>query len=604
MPVATIELPDGRIADIEIPEGMEGQELQVEVQSMYERGEFGDPSAQTGQGGQMPANQDDGFSFDPQQYRQQLRSDILGELPGRALDVVGEAAAGANRTLLWVPNTAVKAINMLPGVEIPTAENMPGFGGNFMEPGMARDMVRAGGEVALPGAMGLKAVQGRNVGSVGGAVSELLGLGRATPVPGSVQATQEVIERVPAGQRVAKLDTPPEEAFAGAVSPKDLAVRRGRGDVAAAGFKMDDMGRTVPDPVQQRAIKQGLDKGVVAQVASASPADKKKVGEMLDIVEAGMNNKTVGDFNLPRAVLGDSMQSRWSVIKDANQAAGKAVNRESKALKDIPFDGQGFTEGPITNFLRTLQDDLDVSFAEGLKPVFTRSVLRGSKGSQKAIRDILDDLKTTPADSMYDAHNLKKFLDTMVDTYGQSVATSPKKAVTKTVQNAIKALRHDVNEFVRSKSPAYADANKIYSETIDVLNDADRLVGRNNPVDPKSLARTARKAVSNYQTGDQVMKLINDMDDLAVKYGAELTDDVKTQVSLVQTIEKLFPSARPPASFSSEIEKAVGPMMNAATGNKAGLIGDGMRAIGKKLGKSDDARLQEMIKVLRELSSE
>lgn len=40
MPIAEVELPDGRVAEVEIPEGMTEQQAQAQIQSMFEQGAF------------------------------------------------------------------------------------------------------------------------------------------------------------------------------------------------------------------------------------------------------------------------------------------------------------------------------------------------------------------------------------------------------------------------------------------------------------------------------------------------------------------------------------------------------------------------------------
>lgn len=507
-----------------------------------------------------------------------------------ALDVAGEFAAGANRTLMWVPDTVVKAINQIPGVDIPTPSEMiesvsgymPGEGG-FMEPGTARNAVAAAGEVLAPGAMGMYPVQ-RNLASLPQAAAEFAGLGTAK-APASIPIIDAGLDK--AAQRNVS---------------RDLAVKTAKGDVAGAGFKLDPDGNVVRDAAQELALKKGLSRGVVAQVAQAGKADKSKVNQMLDIVDAGLKNKTVGDFNLPRQVLGDSMYSRYSVVEEVNERAARAVGREAQALKDIPFDAGAFTDGPIRSFLEDLRG-LDVVVSPTGKLDFSRSAFRGSPGAQKVIRKTVKDLFKTQAESLYDVHTLKQFIDDMVEEYGKSSGGLSGRA-----DRVVKRFRHNLNEFMRQRSTAYAEANDIFSETIDILNEADRLVGRNNAVDPRSLARTARKAVSNYATGDQVMDLLVDLDDVAKKYGADFADDLKTQVSVVQTIEQLFPTARPPASFAGDISKTLDYAKRSMTGGKAGAamaaVDATVDAAKKKLGKGEDERLAEMVKIIRGLAED
>ena len=145
-------------------------------------------------------------------------------------------------------------------------------------------------------------------------------------------------------------------------------------------------------------------------------------------------------------------------------------------------------------------------------------------------------------------------------------------------------------------------ANDAFSETIDVLNEVEKLVGRQNNPSPTSLARSARSALSNAQKSERTLEMLNSLDELAAKHGTEFPDDIKTQMSVVQTIEKLFPSAKPPASFGGEIDKSLSAARRAAGQDIHATVIDSAMGLAKKaFGKTDAKRQDEMLAALREL---
>jgi len=130
-------------------------------------------------------------------------------------DVVSELAAGANRGFMDLAdffgpgsiNAAARLSNQYLGTDfgqLPTfgetfREYAPGAEGGFMEPGTAREAVRAAGEVFGPGAAATVPVVGRNIAKVPGALAELTGMGYGAPgtTAARVAATQGVPMREP-----------------------------------------------------------------------------------------------------------------------------------------------------------------------------------------------------------------------------------------------------------------------------------------------------------------------------------------------------------------------------------------------------------------------
>lgn len=526
------------------------------------------------------------------------------------LDVLGEAAAGANRTMLYIPDTILKAANMIPGINVPTISEgvemvtgyKPGEGG-YMDEGLAKQAVEAAGEVFIPGAMASKVVQGRNLASAPGAVSEFLGFGSAAPVTGAVaDATEQVRHRLPAGERPKRLPAPPEEKFIQLHGKPDrtLSLRRNSGDVAAAGYKMGPDGSPVKDAAQQRALKAGIDEGIVAQVASGSPADKQRMGQALDILEQGRKNKTFADFNHPRLALGDTLMDRYTFVRDVNKRAGEKLKVAKDRMKTTPADVGVLTEindGPARNFLSSLADSGVTVDREG-QIFFGRSEFRNNKEAQDIIAGMVEMMRS-PDDfrTAYDLHVLKSTIDDMVN-YGQSVKGLKGKAI-----NYMKSLRHDVGQILNKAYPDYGEANQIYSETIEVLNEIDDLVGKKNDISDKALARIARQSLSNAQRSERVGDMLLNVDEVAKRHGAEFGDDVQRQTSFVQSLEKMF-NVSPPASIKGEFDKSlrnVEDTLRATQGDSSSAIGLATKGLKKAFGKTEAQRQQELLDALRGL---
>lgn len=549
------------------------------------------------------------------------------------LDVAGEAAAGANRGLLYLPDLAVRGLEALG--QLATGSNLheavdtikdpdrgltgavgrvtghrPGEG-NFMEAdgpnilgmGTPRQAVQAAGEVLLAGAPALHQVPARNLAKSADAAAEFLGFGSATGAPARVSGQQiaEQLGDVPTQGIPSTIDDATRAVAEPQVSPKlsrELALKRRTGDVDTAGFKLDDAGRVVPDPLQQQALRVGLDEGIVAQVSNSSDRDKGQISKMLEVVRKGMKNKTYADHNLPRQVLGDSLYQRFQAVRAANKNAGARVGAIVKRLGGSRLNADAFADGPVASFKAALEE-AGVTFSANNTPDFSRSRFRGSPAARKAIMKTVKELKESTPNTLADVHSLKIFIDDMIDEAGRS-----NKAPSKAAQNIILGLRKDSNDFIRQYGPTeYSEANDLFSETIDLLDTAGDLIGRKNNPSPEGLARAARSALSNAQKSERTMSFIEDLERVSTNLGIDFGDDLKTQLSVVQTIEKLFPSAKPPASFGGEISKALDAGRRVATQGSGQTAADVAVGLGKKVfGKSDAERQAELLKVMQELT--
>lgn len=514
-----------------------------------------------------------------------------------AFDVISELAAASNRGVTEFvdflgPDTVNAVLNLAGSdIRVPTltgALEGTGIQGGFMEPGTARDVVRTAG-TAIPAAAGFKQVRGRDLTRAGDALAELLGIGSAVtaPVRAAAVTASDVVQDA----------LPPSTARRAA----ELPLLRRSGDVAAAGFKLDDAGRVVKDKVQQAALKAGIDEGAVAMIAASNKATKSRMKDMIDVLEGGRKNLEFRNFNPPQRVVGQAINDRLSVIQRANKIAGRNIDKAANSLKGKPID----VSPAVNQFLDDLAGEgIGVNLKTGTLD-FSDSTIEGLREPQNIIKTVFKRLYNTkdPSRDAFKVHLAKKFIDEQV-SYGKSQA-----GLSGRMENLIKGLRHNLDGILDTQFPAYDRVNTTYKETRDVIDEVQSLAGRKvdltgDKVD-KALGTMSRKVLSNYNTGTAMESLFESMDGVAKRYStpldASIDDDLKKLVSMEAEIRRMFPSAVKPNTFQGEIGAEVARgAVDLATGNKAGLLGrlgDAADVVGSLFTKSDD----EKLKVLREL---
>ena len=536
---------------------------------------------------------------------QPVTEDQSGEsLPQQALDVLGELAASANRSVTEFldfigPDTA-NAILRLSGsdVQVPTltgALEKTGIQGGFMQPGIARDAVRAGGQ--LISAAGAMAPVGRNAAKAGSAVADFLGIGASkTPLP---------VDGIVRGQ-------PFTPASRSKKLAQELALKRGQANPAVAGVKLNEAGQVVADQAGKRATWQGFDDGFVAMVKSSSPETRQKMSAMLDVVEQGKKDFRYAAENRPLDIAGESVLKRIRIVREANRMARNRLDHVAKDLKGQRVDVQPAVE----SFLSEL-DDMGVKFSPkdgGLS--FQGSDIEGVEGPQKVIRSVLNRMLNTRAPDAYDVHRLKRYIDEMV-TYGKSAPGS--EGLKGRSLAMVKALRHDLDGILDQRFPEYNRVNTEYAETIGALNAVQDVAGKKMDLlgenADKALGTLTRRLLSNAQSRIPLMDAANQLDEVAGRYvgqnrnaivpygqivkrtGVEsLDDDLLTQVMFTDQMDKMFGAASK-TSLLGDAEKA----FRAGTGGGKSMVVEGAVAAGKKMaGINEDNAIKAMRELLKE----
>lgn len=508
-----------------------------------------------------------------------------------ALKVVGEFAQSINVSipqLLDMPSHVVNWMLEKAGtdVRIPATmernfNRLPGGEGGFMEPGMARDAFRTGGQLTAAAA-GMMPVQ-RAAGTAGALLGDILGVGstaaKQTVAP-LVHAGRDAVENLPAvlpGERAAR-------------QAAELPLLRQSGDVEAAGYKLKPAGtgvRVVPDKVQQEAIKQGLEPRMVALVKSSTPLGRQKMGQMLDNVDAQRSN-LLNANQRPGNVAGESILARVKVIQRANKAAGQRLKPAVDGLKGLEID----INPPVQAFLDDLSE-MGVRFDPKQGTVqFSGSAIDELPGPTGAVKRILSRMLKVGKVDAYEAHKLKRYIDEVV-TYGKGA-----EGLAGETERMLKGLRHDLNAVLREASPEYARANTQYSETIDALDTLQDIAGKRMDLmgenADRALGVLSRRIFSNAVSGVPLDDAITQIDQVARKYvspgGSDLIpyklieksagvtrdmldDSLREQIQFASQMERYFKIA-PTNSFQGGIEKAGEVLINSATGGTKGVLLD------------------------------
>lgn len=514
---------------------------------------------------------------------QEIDSAILSTAPGRFLS---ELAAGANKTVFetldfFGPST-VNAMLELAGSEtrVPTAKESLGSKGGFMEPGVARDITQAVGQL-MPIAGGAVPAVGRNLASASGIAKEALGLGAA-----------QVTQPIKAGAEVVAQAFPSK-----ARQEAKLPLLRQSGEAQAAGFKLSDTGKVVSDAVQKKALKADIPKDAVSFIASASKATKKRMSQMIGVLEKGKESRRYRAFNVPQQVIGEALEERLKVLQKTNREAASKLDDVANSLQGQRVD----VSTPIESFKDNLAKQRISIDGKG-NLVFKGSSIQGLKKPQKIISNVYNRLRYTedPTKNALRVHDAKKFIDEQV-SYGKS-----QDGLSGTMEGVIKKLRHDLDGVLDAKFAEYDEVNTAYSETRGVIDTLQDLAGKKVDLTADdvsgALGTMSRKVLTNYNTGQPVNHVIDALDEFGKKYSTPLAaskmeDDIRDLVAMESYLREAFPRAAKPGSIEGISRNVAGGAADAAIGNKVGLASRAIRAAGEVFSKSEEAK----IKALKEL---
>ena len=270
------------------------------------------------------------------------------------------------------------------------------------------------------------------------------------------------------------------------------------------------IGADLPDVQKNKeainAANQGFDEGFLDVIAKrATPEDRRSMLEMTRISEKGKKDPLFEVDNRPSDVAGGILLDKVNEVKRINRDAGRAIAREAEKLK-----GEKVEVSKIGESFKTALDDMDISINEDLTLNFDKSFLKTLAGPRKSIKVVFDEMALNNNPTALDLHKLKKFIDEQV-TYGKNV-----RGLGGNAERSLKNLRKNINSTLGEQFPSYAKANKAYSQTIDALDEIQRLAGKNTDLTSNSaegsLGVLSRRLMSNAQSRGQLNEAIKAID--------------------------------------------------------------------------------------------
>ena len=331
--------------------------------------------------------------------------------------------------------------------------------------------------------------------------------------------------------------------------------------------------QVVPDNEAASALKQGWKEGAVASIKAATDKDRNAMTKMLNIFKNGEKSEKYRAMNRPADILGDTVQARVDFLANANQQAGKAIDRIAQSR----LRGQTVDYDPaINSFLDDLgKIGVKVELDEKgvAKAILQGSDIQGDKTAQRVLNAVLERLSTAKAPDAYGVHTAKRFIDTQV-SYGKKNLANP---LTSQAERALKNLRRNLNQSLGEKFPVYKAANEKYSDTITALDDLQKAAGTqidfDSPNANKALGTAMRKLTSNYGTRANLIDSLDQANQVSSKYGMKLDDDIVNQLIFVNELDRMFGAAAQ-TSLKGQQAEALETGVDIARGRLAGRAFD------------------------------
>lgn len=361
-------------------------------------------------------------------------------------------------------------------------------------------------------------------------------------------------------------------------SEKQIANRIESGDISndLAKYKVDG-GRVVKNEHYKPLKRFGIEDSTMSRINAASQQDRGVYRNMLDLKRQGLENSAVR--KQPISLAGESLQKRIAYIDRVRRSAGKELEASVNELRtaNVPAD-------KLLSGMQQRLAKMDIGFDPATGALdFSKSVYVNKPALQKIIQDTVNFMKMGDATvtridapntvNAYRMHQLKKYIDEDIDW-----SSNNKQGMTKSVQGFLKDTRAEANSILRETNQRYANANDVLSETIDVINRAQKIAGKDVDLladsTPDALGNLTRRIFSNAQSGTPIGKLVDDLDSIARKYKGQFNDDVVGQVQFALDLDKSFGMTGRDASFQGIQENVINRAVRGDTGMAADVVVD------------------------------
>ncbi len=339
------------------------------------------------------------------------------------------------------------------------------------------------------------------------------------------------------------------------------------------------------------ARKQGFDDSVTTLVANASATDRRKMAQMVSIVEKGKGDARAKALTRTADVAGDALVKKIDFVKSNNQQAGQQLNRIAKGLKGKEVDVQE----PVNKFFNDM-DELGVTFDDKGKPSFAGSQIEGVAPAESLINKVALRLKRNPTPDALEAHQFKKFIDENV-SFGKTAEGLGGKT-----ERVAKSLRKGVNDSISSKFDNYREANKRFSDTVTALDDLQDVAGRKldfaGPNANKAAGTLLRSQTNNTKGRANLLTAIKNLEDTAQKYGGSFDDDILNLSIFADELDSVFGSGAR-TSLRGEVAKGnVDAAIDISQMTIPGALAVGAKRVNKAVQGINEANQLKSIKEL------
>lgn len=471
---------------------------------------------------------------------------------------------------------------------------------------------------------------GFGVGSIGGAFGELTGILKPGEGLELAQKLGSMLTREPrsdAGKELIGdiseiLGVLPPVGLTGGVTPRIMApksrvkvvnvlareIEAGNINAGNIAKTLDANGKLIKNPNLKTAIKlMGNDDAAYSSAINfekMNDATRFQVNKMLDVLES---NKRSGDptrviENRPANIIGESLAKRVQILDGVKKKASADINKIVSG--DIGKKSIN-TNAARDKFVASLREsDIDVGFdADGNLVADTSRTLAntGEVLSNQKLNNILSRLQNEKM-SVKEAHKIKRNVRELV-TFDPAAPGATK--VSAEIESTIKNLASDLNSEIGLVSKEYKNANLKFSESIDVLKEVDRMLGKRLMVGDdlavNKLGALSKRIGTNLASREDVLAMVDGIDTALNKRKIFPKDNIKQQVAAIADLEKIFKLESEQAPFGFQARIAQGAGEAAITGGLS-LKRDAVLGVVEKFRGMNKLEFDDKIKALRALS--
>lgn len=322
-----------------------------------------------------------------------------------------------------------------------------------------------------------------------------------------------------------------------------------------------------PDREAADVLKQGWKEGVVGTIKAASDEDRQRMLQMLNIYKEGKKSEKFRALKRPADILGQSLEERANFLLKTRRSAGKEIEKAANdQLRGNPVNYQD----AMNKFISDLnQIGVKVGMDQNgiVRADLRNSDIQGDVAGEALLNRVLERLSDVNAPDAYGVHTAKRFIDTQV-SYGKR----QQNPLTAQAERIVKGLRYNLNESLKNQFPEYGAANTKYSEATDALDNLQSAVGKNIDLEGKNVDKAfgtaMRRVVSNYGNRVNMIDSLDQVNQVAQKYGMPIKNDLINQMVFVNELDRMF-GAPASGTFKGQISEALKTGLDIVRGGAA-----------------------------------